>query len=438
MWKRDKSEVEKVWEKALGNVEKRLNNSRAYNAWIKPTKFVDMENNIIKVELPSMTFEKGFTSFINIIQEEFYKIEKVYPEIELVYKEDNSSQPFPAKQPVEFKLNTNYTFEQFVVGPSNRLAHSAAMAVAQSPGIAYNPFFLYGGFGLGKTHLMQAIGQFAISVSQTNVLYIPAEIYVNEFIQSIKNRTMQSFRNKFRNLEFLLIDDIHFIAGKEGTQEEFFHTFNYLYDQRKQIILSSDRPPKEISFLEKRLISRFEWGLVVDLQPPDFETRVAILKKKCEIKNIYLEDDIIFYIAENIKENVRILEGVLNRIFAYSTLLNKEININLLDEIIKGSYQGRKKAVTLELIKEKVCAYFRITEEEIMSKKRIKNILIPRQIAMFLSRELTQDSLNSIAFKFGGKDHTTVIHSCKKISNLYTSDDYIKKVVEDIKNTIHD
>ena len=433
MFKRDKEELEKVWKETLTNVEKRLNHSRAYDVWIKPAEFKDVQDNILKIELPTMTFEKGFLPFLDIIKEEFYKIEKWYPEIEFVYREEPNIQ---TKHPPQFNLNPGYTFEQFVVGPSNRLAHSAAMAVAQSPGIAYNPLFLYGGFGLGKTHLMQAIGHFAISISQTNILYIPAELYVNEFIQSIKNKTMQGFRNKFRNLELLLIDDIHFIAGKEGTQEEFFHTFNYLYDQRKQIILSSDRPPKEISFLEKRLISRFEWGLVVDMQPPDFETRVAILKKKCEIKNIHLEDDIIFYIAENIKDNVRVLEGVLNRIFAYATLLNKQINSNMLDEIIKGSCNERKKIINMDTIKEKVCNYFKISEEDIRSNKRIKNILIPRQIAMFLSRELTNDSLNSIASKFGGRDHTTVLHSYKKIKLLYNSDDYIKRVVEDIKNNL--
>ncbi len=433
MFKRDKEELEKVWKETLSNVEKRLNHSRAYEVWIKPAEFKDVQDNILKIELPTMTFEKGFLPFLDIIKEEFYKIEKWYPEIEFVYREEPNIQ---TKHPPQFNLNPGYTFEQFVVGPSNRLAHSAAMAVAQSPGIAYNPLFLYGGFGLGKTHLMQAIGHFAISISQTNILYIPAELYVNEFIQSIKNKTMQGFRNKFRNLELLLIDDIHFIAGKEGTQEEFFHTFNYLYDQRKQIILSSDRPPKEISFLEKRLISRFEWGLVVDMQPPDFETRVAILKKKCEIKNIHLEDDIIFYIAENIKDNVRVLEGVLNRIFAYATLLNQQINIHMLDEIIKGSCNERKKIINMDTIKEKVCNYFKISEEDIRSNKRIKNILIPRQIAMFLSRELTNDSLNSIASKFGGRDHTTVLHSCKKIKLLYNSDDYIKRVVEDIKNNL--
>ncbi|HNS32687.1 MAG TPA: chromosomal replication initiator protein DnaA [bacterium] len=434
MFKKGNEEMEKAWKETLFNVEKRLNNSRAFEVWIKPSKFRVAEGNILKIELPAMTFEKGFIPFLDIIKEEFYKIEKWYPEIELVYKEEQPSSQ--TSHHTEFRPNPGYTFEQFVVGPSNRLAHSAAMAVAQSPGIAYNPLFLYGGFGLGKTHLMQAIGQFAMSASQVNVLYIPAEIYVNEFIQSIKNRTMNVFRNKFRNLEFLLIDDIHFIAGKEGTQEEFFHTFNYLYDQRKQIILSSDRPPKEISFLEKRLVSRFEWGLVVDMQPPDFETRVAILKKKCETKNIQLEDDVIFYVAENIKENVRILEGVLNRIFAYSTLLNRQIRMDMLDEIIKGSYSERKRIISLDTIKEKVCAYFKISEEDIMSKKRIKNILIPRQIAMFLSRDLTNDSLNSIAAKFGGKDHTTVLHSCKKIKLLHNSDDYIKRVVEDIKNNL--
>ncbi len=422
--------MEKTWKETLINVGKRLNYSRAYEVWIKPAIFKKAEEGILKIELPATTFEKEFSSFLDIIKEEFYKIEKWYPEIEFTYKEDLQ---YKSKQPSTFQLNQAYTFEQFVVGPSNRLAHSAAMAVAQSPGIAYNPLFFHGGFGLGKTHLMQAIGQFATSVAQANVLYIPSEIYVNEFIQSIKNKTMQSFRNKFRNLEFLLIDDIHFIAGKEGTQEEFFHTFNYLYDQRKQIILSSDRPPKEISFLEKRLISRFEWGLVVDMQPPDFETRVAILRKKCDSKNIQLKDEVIFFIAENITENVRVLEGVLNRIFAYSSLLNKEIHTDILQEIIKGSYQEKNKIVNMTLIKEKVCSYFKISEEEIESKKRVKSILVPRQIAMFLSKELTNNSLNSIASKFGGKDHSTVLHSCRKIKNLYNSDEYIKRVVDDIK-----
>ncbi|MCK9265302.1 chromosomal replication initiator protein DnaA [bacterium] len=435
MFKKSKEEMQKLWNSVLINVEKKLNNPRAFEIWIKPVLLREIEDKTLKLELPAVTFEKGFIPFLGMIKEEFYILEQWYPEVELVYREEQST---PKKVESELKLNPAYTFEQFIVGQSNRFAHSAALAVAQSPGIAYNPLFLHGGFGLGKTHLMQAIGQFAISVSQTNVLYIPAEIYVNEFIQNIKNRTMQSFKNKFRNLEFLLIDDIHFIAGKEGSQEEFFHTFNYLYDQRKQIILSSDRPPKEIAFLEKRLLSRFEWGLVADIQPPDFETRVAILKKKCENKNIHFKDEIIFYIADNIKDNVRILEGVLNRIFAYSSLLNKEINIETLDEIIKGSYKERSKIVNIDLILEKVCEYFRISEEEIKSKRRVKNILVPRQIAMFLSKELTNNSLNSIAAKFGAKDHTTVMHSCKKIRILYNSDDYTKRVVEDIKSSLLD
>ncbi len=393
-----------------------------------------MDGHILKLEIPNMTFQRGFLPFIDIIKEEFFNTTGWEPEIEFIYKgetEQKNDRVFSVNN-----LNPDYTFENFVVGPGNRLAHAAALAVAQSPGIAYNPLFLYGGFGLGKTHLMQAIGHFVTVREDTNILYIPAEVYLNEFIQSIKSKTTQIFRQKFRTLDFLLIDDIHFIAGKEGTQEEFFHTFNFLYDQRKQIILSSDRAPNEISFLEKRLISRFEWGLVVDIQPPDFETRVAILKKKCEIKNIHINDDIIFYIAENIQDNVRILEGVLNRISALSSLLNKEIDKKIINEIIDGEYYKKKVIIDMEAITTSVCDYFKIQEEELMSKSRLKNVLIPRQIAMFLSRELTNNSLHSIAVKFGGKDHTTVLYAHKKIKNLYKSDEYVKGVIDEIKKSI--
>jgi chromosomal replication initiator protein len=425
--------MEKEWKETLMRVEKRLNNPRAYDIWIKPVRFKGIEGNILKLEIPNMTFERGFTPFIDILKDEFFNTSGWYPDVKLIYGEEE-------KKTVNFSgftnLNSGYTFENFVVGSSNRLAHAAALAVAQSPGIAYNPLFLYGGFGLGKTHLMQAIGHFVTEREDTNIIYIPAEVYLNEFIQSIKNKTTQSFRQKFRKPNFLLIDDIHFIAGKEGTQEEFFHTFNFLYDQRKQIILSSDRPPNEISFLEKRLISRFEWGLVADIQPPDFETRVAILKKKCEMKNISISDDVIFYIAENIKDNVRMLEGVLNRIFAFSSLLNKNIDKNIIDEIMDGEYYKKKVIIDLNLITTSVCEYFRIQEDELISKSRLKNIIIPRQIAMFLSRELTNNSLNSIAIRFGGKDHTTVLHAHKKIKSLYNNDEYIKGVVDEIRKVL--
>ncbi len=425
--------TENEWKETLARVEKRLCNARAYDVWIKPVRFKERAGNTVKIEIPGMTFEKGFLPFVAVIKEEFEKIYGWQPEIELSYSGEVEK---PAAVYNESPLNPVYTFDNFVVGASNQLAHAAAQAVAQSPGIAYNPLFLYGGFGLGKTHLMQATVQYVQEREETKITYIPAEVYLNDFIQSIKNRTTNLFRQKFRKLDFLLIDDIHFIAGKEGTQEEFFHTFNFLYDQRKQIILSSDRPPAEISFLEKRLISRFEWGLVAEILPPDFETRVAILRKKCEMKNITVNDDIIFYIAENVKENIRILEGVLNRIFAFTSLLNRDIDRKVIDEIMDGEYYKKKVIINLETIITYVCEYFKIKEDDLLSKTRMKNILMPRQIAMFLSKELTNSSLHSIAVKFGGKDHTTVLYAYKKIRNMYNSDEYVKNIIDEIRKNL--
>ncbi|MCM8820613.1 MAG: chromosomal replication initiator protein DnaA [Candidatus Omnitrophica bacterium] len=428
--------IDLLWKEVMVRVEERLNDARAYEIWIKPVKIKGINERTVQLEIPGMTFEKGFIPYIDIIKEEFYKTAGWHPEIEIYYPETNKEKIVHSPVEYELPLNPDYTFDNFVVGPKNQLAHAAAQAVAQSPGIAYNPLFLYGGFGLGKTHLMQAIVHFVKERDEHKILYLPADVYLNEFIQSIKNKTAHLFRQKFRKLDFLLIDDIHFIAGKEGTQEEFFHTFNFLYDQRKQIILSSDRPPKEISFLEKRLVSRFEWGLLVEILPPEFETRVAILKKKCEMKKISLNDDIIYYIADNVKDNVRILEGVLNRIFALSTLLNKDIDQKVVDEIIDGEYYKKRIIITLDNIMSAVCEYFKIKEDDIIKETRIKNILIPRQIAMFLGRELTGNSLHSIAIKFGGKDHTTVLYAYKKIKDLYQKDQYIKGVIDEIKSSI--
>jgi len=431
-----RNDIELLWKEVMARIEERLNDTRAYEIWIKPVKIKGISGQTVRLEIPGMTFEKGFSSYIDIIKEEFSRTAGWQPEIEISYAGTEIAKPTHSTIEYETPLNPEYTFDNFVVGPKNQLAHAAAQAVAQSPGIAYNPLFLYGGFGLGKTHLMQAIVHFVRERDNKRILYLPADVYLNEFIQSIKNKTAHLFRQKFRKLDFLLIDDIHFIAGKEGTQEEFFHTFNFLYDQRKQIILSSDRPPKEISFLEKRLVSRFEWGLLVEILPPDFETRVAILKKKCEMKKIVLSDDIIYYIADNVKDNVRILEGVLNRIFALSTLLNKDIDQKVVDEIIDGEYYKKRVIITLDSILAAVCEYFKIKEDDIIKETRVKNILIPRQIAMFLGRELTGNSLHSIAIKFGGKDHTTVLYAWKKIKDLYQKDQYIKGVIDEIRSCL--
>ncbi|HPP66976.1 MAG TPA: chromosomal replication initiator protein DnaA, partial [bacterium] len=274
------------------------------------------------------------------------------------------------------------------------------------------------------------------SLSQAQVVYLPCEIFVNKFIHSIQTKTTNNFRNQFRTIDILLIDDIHFLAGKEGTQEEFFHTFNALYDQRKQIVLSSDRPPKELASLEKRLVSRFEWGLVVDLQSPDFETRVAILKKKCETKNLSLSDDVIFYIAENINGNIRMLEGALNRLVAVSLLFEKELTVDAAKEYLKEMLISQNKVITIQKIQEAVAEYFRISIYDIKSQRRIKNLVIPRQIAMYLSRTLTESSLTSIAEEFGGKDHTTVMHAYKKIKNEIENNENIKAIVDKIINNL--
>jgi len=426
--------VENLSKVIFKNIQERINNPRAFDIWIKPIKILDYDGEILSIQIPNRAFYRGFSSFIEIIKEEFSKIYGFFPKIEIFYGEETNA----SKSLVEFTLNPEYTFENFVIGPCNRLAHAAALAVSQSPGVAYNPLFLYGGVGLGKTHLMQAIGHYIKNREDLKMAYIPAEFFVNEYIQSIKNKTTANFRKKFRNLDFLLIDDIHFIAGKGGSQEEFFHTFNFLYDNKKQIILSCDRPPKEITAIEERIISRFEWGLVVDLQPPDFETRVAILKKKAEIRNIIINDDIIFLIAEKVEDNVRVLEGILNRILALSKLMNIEINQELVLEIIEGFKRSLKKQITMDLIMEKVCNYFNVSGREIKSTKRIKNILIPRQIAMYLAREMTNSSLNSIGEYFGVKDHTTVINACKKIKSLIGMDNYIKSAIENIKRGLNE
>jgi len=429
LWKMEKFEVENLSQHIFNNIKEQINNPRGYDIWIKPVKIIDFDGEILHIQIPNRAFYRGFFPFLEIIKEEFSKLYGFYPKIDISYGEEEKSD----RKLLEINLNPEYTFENFIVGPCNRLAHAAALAVAQSPGIAYNPLFIYGKVGLGKTHLMQAIGHYIKNRSDLKMAYIPAEFFVNEYIQSIKNKTTYNFRNKFRNLDFLLIDDIHFIAGKGGSQEEFFHTFNFLYDNKKQMILSSDRPPKEITAIEERIISRFEWGLVVDLQPPDFETRVAILKKKAEIRNIVINDDIIFLIAEKVEDNIRVLEGILNRILALSKLTNSEINEELVNEIIDGFKRKGKRKITLETIMEMVCNYFNISEKEIKSGKRIKNILIPRQIAMYLARDLTTSSLNSIGEFFGIKDHTTVINACKKVKKLIENDTYIKNSVENIK-----
>lgn len=336
-------------------------------------------------------------------------------------------------------LNPKYTFETFVVGATNRFAHAASLAVAEAPAKSYNPLFIYGGVGLGKTHLMHAIGHYVQEHHPTKkVIYLSSEKFTNEFINAIMDNKADSFRNKYRNVDILLVDDIQFLAGKEQTQEEFFHTFNTLHEENKQIIISSDRPPKEIPTLEDRLRSRFEWGLITDISPPDLETRIAILTKKAKAEGLTdITNDVMLYIANQIDTNIRELEGALVRVVAYSSLINQDIDIELATEALKDIIPNNQpKKITVKLIQELVGKKYDLTLDDFQSKKRTKAIAYPRQIAMYLTRELTDLSLPKIGQEFGGRDHTTVIHAHNKISELLEKDNQLKGEISELKNDI--
>jgi chromosomal replication initiator protein len=349
---------------------------------------------------------------------------------------DDSREPDDFKQAV---LNPKYTFDSFVVGASNRMAHAAALAVSEGPGRTYNPLFLYGGVGLGKTHLMQAIGhQFLAFNPSARVVYVPCEQFTNELILSIRFETTDAFREKYRNVDILMIDDIQFLAGKERTQEEFFHTFNTLYEAGKQIVISSDRPPREIATLESRLRSRFEWGLSADISPPELETRMAILNKKAAAENLVLPQDVYLFIAQQIQSNIRELEGALIRVTAYASLNNRELSVDVAAEAIRDMMpSSRPKQISVEMIQRAVADYYHIQVSEMRARTRVRMVSLPRQVAMFLCRELTELSLPRIGEEFGGRDHTTVIHACEKIlqdrQTDPTLDANVKEIIERLK-----
>lgn len=347
-----------------------------------------------------------------------------------------TASPFPGPEqkhtePSRLSLNSRFSFENFVVGSSNRFAFAACQAVAESPAKSYNPLFLYSKVGLGKTHLMQSVAhEIKNRHPRLKCVYLSSETFTNELINAIRHRSTDQFREKYRTIDVLLIDDIHFIAGKESTQEEFFHTFNALHNSHKQIIISSDRPPKEIANLEDRLSSRFAWGLIADIQPPDFETRVAILKKKLEREPIIVPDEVITFIAEQIKTNIRELEGALIRVVAYSLLEEKPISLAIAKIVLKDMVREAEKTISIDMIQKEASAFFNVSILDMKSKKRSRNIILPRQICMFLTRKLTNLSLPEIGAAFGGKDHTTVMHACKKIEIDMTTQPELKKTIE--------
>jgi chromosomal replication initiator protein len=334
-------------------------------------------------------------------------------------------------------LNPRFLFENFVVGQGNRFAYAAAKAVSENPAKAYNPFFIYGPVGLGKTHLMQAITFEAQRKNPSlKICYMSSEQFTNELINSIRHHSSEAFRNKYRNVDILLIDDIHFIAGKVSTQEEFFHTFNTLHDHHKQIIICSDRPPKEISNLEERLVTRFAWGLITDIQPPDYETRVAILRKKLELDSVAVPDDVVLFIAQEIKTNIRELEGALIRVVAYALLEDKLISLAMAKQVLKDMVKETIKTISVDMVQKEVAAYYKVTLADLKNKKRNKNVILPRQVAMFLSRKLTTHSLPEIGAAFGGKDHTTVLHAYKKVERDFMTNPEVKKGIDYLNSVL--
>ena len=442
------SNINVFWEKTLELIKVELS-PVSFNTWLKTLRPIQLDNGVFFLSAPNKfnkeILEARYATLIesamNQISSEPLKIEFVLTGIESPNKEnvDDFSNSSSSSFSKFSNLNPKYVFDTFVIGNSNQFAHAASLAVAESPAKAYNPLFIYGGVGLGKTHLMHAIGHFIKNKNNdSEVVYVTSEMFTNELINSIKDDKNVLFRNKYRNIDVLLIDDIQFIAGKERTQEEFFHTFNALHEANKQIIISSDRPPKEIPTLEDRLRSRFEWGLITDIQAPDFETRVAILRKKAETENIKISDDILNFIASKIRSNIRELEGALTRVCAFSSLTNREISSALANEALKDIFStSRPKEITVSLIKDVVGRHYGIKKEDFESKRRNRSISFPRQVAMYITRELSDLSLPKIGEEYGGRDHTTVIHAYDKISNTIINNNEekikIQRIIKEIK-----
>lgn len=429
-----------IWEEAREIMRGELM-TVSFSTWIETIEPVAIDGDTIVLQttgnLNRNVLENRYNDLIhNTIKHitgESFGIKYIIPE-ENVIETKKTSATENASHFENTNLNPRYIFNEFVVGNSNRFAHAASLAVSESPAKAYNPLFIYGGVGLGKTHLMHAIGHYILSQNKNaKIYYVSSEKFTNELINSIKDDKNEAFRNKYRTVDVLLVDDIQFIAGKERTQEEFFHTFNALYEANKQIIVSSDRPPKEIPTLEDRLRSRFEMGLITDIQAPDFETRIAILKKKSERDRIDIPNDVFDFIATKIKSNIRELEGALNRVIAYATLTKKDVDIALVNEALKDIFSSAKaRKIDVDLIKAVVAEYFNMKIEEFESKKRTRQIAYPRQIAMYICRELTDLSLPKIGEEFGGRDHTTVIHACEKINAEIQSDFEMKNKIDSI------
>ncbi|AJY69717.1 chromosomal replication initiation protein [Geobacter sulfurreducens] len=440
--------MEEVWLQAQSNLAKVLTH-QTFNTWIEPIKYLGSKKNVLLLEAPNQFVrDRVSESYLPMILESVQSLTDSQTKIELLIAKPKTEKP---KQPAASEvtaaepeacsgpdhstnLNPKYTFDTFVCGGSNQFAHAAAQSVANSPAGKYNPLFIYGGVGLGKTHLLNAIGNHVLSVNRkAQICFYTSEKFMNELINCLRYQKMDQFRNKFRKMDILLIDDIQFIAGKERTQEEFFHTFNSLYESHKQIVVTSDKFPKDIPGLEERLRSRFEWGLIADIQAPDTETKVAILRKKADADHISLPDDVALFLASSSTTNVRELEGMLIRLGAVSSLTGKNITLDMAREVLKDIIVDKSKEITVEMIQKFVAEHFSLKVADLKSDKRLKALVIPRQIAIFLCRDLTKSSYPEIGERFGGKDHSTIIHSVKKVEKLLSQDFELRNTVDTLR-----
>ena len=441
-----------VWDEALAYIEERVP-KQVFDTWFIPLKFNGLNDCAIKLEVPNKFFGDWLGQhYGDLLVEAVGNARGGAEELTVSFIPSGKGTPSEPSGSVGtavrtvaqtqtrsrrvVHLNPKYTFKSFVVGASNQFAHAASMAVADRPAEAYNPLFIYGGVGLGKTHLLNAIGNHIAERSDVRIAYVTTEQFTNEVINSIRYDKMIELRKRYRNIDMLLVDDVQFLAGKERTQEEFFHTFNTLYEARKQIVLSSDRFPKEMPDMEERLRSRFEWGLIADLQPPDVETRIAILRKKSDDEGINLPEDVVQFLAANMKSNIRELEGSLVRLGAYSSLTGQTISMEMAKTVLRDIIGEKRKIITMDDIEEVVAGRFHIKIAEIRSRRRSKTLVHPRQIAMYLCRELTDASFPEIGRHFGGKDHTTIIHACKQITKAKEADPGLQATLESLKDQI--
>ena len=414
-----------LWDEILAKVESKVNR-HSFATWFRPTSYLSLDGSRLLVGVPNAQFREWLTkNYQGVLAEALQELGRA--NVHVIFEEAAEPSPSegtaPAPERDSSSLNPKYTFDSFVVGSSNQFAHAAARAVAEIPSKSYNPLFIYGGVGLGKTHLMHAIGHYIQArQKRLKLLYISADRFINEMINAIRFDRLPAFRQKYRSIDVLLVDDIQFIAGKDRTQEEFFHIFNALHDAQKQIVISSDCPPRQIPTLEERLHSRFEWGLIADIQPPDIETKVAILRKKAEAERVEIPENVALFIASKVRTNIRELEGSLIRLIAYASLTGRDIDLSLAQEILKDLLHTEEKPITIEMIQKFVADHYNVKLNDLKAKNNAKSVVVPRQIAMYLTKTLTGASLPEIGKEFGGKHHSTVIHSVSKIGDLRKKD----------------